>query len=408
MKYHKAKVYFDGSHYIAIPHTKGVSRKRIETQPEVIDVPIDLVGTDGLLPLGDEPICATQDLQDTTTANTTIVYDNMVIDTVTGEIIAVNANELTPTSNLQQPTAKLETQTDKFTVNSNIENKPSILQTTTNTTTEPTTTGDTPKEKTTTRKMTFKQLFESLYEQYRDLKKADKIEKMTKVFCNYFPDEQLAKDYVERNLYRKYHNLQARKVRMYRKAYLQEFNYFCTFTYNDELHTEDSFKTKLKYTLWNLSKRKGWKYIGVWERSPENKRLHFHGIFYIPNGQMIGSLEEVASYSFAERKRIKVPQNTHFKKKFGMNKFDSLGPPEALSGALSYILKYIEKSGEKIVYSRGLHQYLVSDILENDVVCTYGAEDKKLLLFDNFHCIDDDKVIGRVSKETIAKMPKCN
>lgn len=38
--------------------------------------------------------------------------------------------------------------------------------------------------------------------------------------------------------------------------------------------------------------RKGWKYVGVWERSPEKQRLHFHGIFYIPEGTMPGMLLE--------------------------------------------------------------------------------------------------------------------
>ena len=43
----------------------------------------------------------------------------------------------------------------------------------------------------------------------------------------------------------------------------------------------------LKNCLKHLSNRKGWKYIGVFERSPEKKRLHFHGIFHIPENAMI-------------------------------------------------------------------------------------------------------------------------
>ena len=71
-------------------------------------------------------------------------------------------------------------------------------------------------------------------------------------------------------------------------------------------------------------------------------------------------------------------------------------------------MKYMEKTGEKIVYSKNLPTYFVSDILPNDVVCKIGIEDKKLLLFDDFHCLDEGVLIGKVSKETISQMPKTN
>lgn len=70
--------------------------------------------------------------------------------------------------------------------------------------------------------------------------------------------------------------------------------------------------------------------------------------------------------------------------------------------------KYIEKSGEKIVYSKGIATYFVSDIMEEDVVCTIGNEDKKLLLFDDFNCWDEGVLIGKVSQEVIDQMPKAN
>ena len=66
------------------------------------------------------------------------------------------------------------------------------------------------------------------------------------------------------------------------------------------------------------------------------------------------------------------------------------------------------KSGEKIVYSRGLPQFFISDILDDDVVCTHGLEDKKLLLFDDFTCFDEGCYVGTVSRETIKHMRKNN
>ena len=75
---------------------------------------------------------------------------------------------------------------------------------------------------------------------------------------------------------------------------------------------------------------------------------------------------------------------------------------------LAYLIKYIEKTGEKIVYSKGLPQYFISDIMDDDIVCTIGQEDKKLLLFDDFNCWDEGVLMGKVSPETIEQMRKCN
>ena len=75
---------------------------------------------------------------------------------------------------------------------------------------------------------------------------------------------------------------------------------------------------------------------------------------------------------------------------------------------IAYIVKYLEKTGEKLVYSKGLPQFFVSDIMEEDVVCPFGLEDKKLLLYDDFLCWDEGVLVGAVSKEVISQMPKAN
>ena len=72
--------------------------------------------------------------------------------------------------------------------------------------------------------------------------------------------------------------------------------------------------------------------------------------------------------------------------------------------ALAYIIKYIEKTGERIVYSKGLPQFFISDIMDDDIVCPIGLEDKKLLLFDNFVCWDEGEYIGEVSADVIKRM----
>lgn len=68
----------------------------------------------------------------------------------------------------------------------------------------------------------------------------------------------------------------------------------------------------------------------------------------------------------------------------------------------------IEKTGEKIVYSKNLPTYFISDIMDEDVVCTIGQEDKKLLLFDDFTCWDEGCYIATVSPEVIKQLKKAN
>ena len=256
--------------------------------------------------------------------------------------------------------------------------------------------------------ITRRELFENLYREGQNLKKKALRCMLVKGLKPYFRNDQETKEYMDRNLRRKHRNLIARRIRMSRKANLQEFNYFVTLTYDGKIHTEDSFKKKLRNTLAHFADRKGWKYIGVWERSPEKKRLHFHGIFFIPEGTLYGEMEAVESFSFATRKRQITMQNSFFLRRFGRNDFDKITDRERVGDALSYLMKYIEKTGEKIVYSRGLPQFFISDIMEDDIACTMGEENEKLVLHDDFGCWIEGEYMGKVSKEIIAKMPKAN
>ena len=223
-----------------------------------------------------------------------------------------------------------------------------------------------------------------------------------------FENQDDVKEYVTSNMHRKKNNLSAKRVRMLRKAHLMGFNYFCTFTYDSNLLTEDEFRKKLSKCLSNLSSRNGWKYIGVWELSPEKKRLHFHGIFNIPEDGMVGSLTERSDYNFNKRRRTVITENSFFKERFGRNDFDKIVDQSKIDDSIHYLLKYLEKSKEKLVYSRGVPQFFISDIMDDDIICRFGIEDKKLLLFDNFKCWDDGEYIGEVSPNTISKLRKSN
>jgi len=198
----------------------------------------------------------------------------------------------------------------------------------------------------------------------------------------FFTIAEVAKQYVEGQFDRLKRNAIAKRVRLVRKVNLQTFNYFCTFTYDGKKHTEESFRKKLSDTFKKMCYRRKWKYVGVWERSPDKKRLHFHGLFYIPPDAMVGELVEVKDNSPVKGKVQTTYQNTYFNECFGRSDFKEVNE-HVLSEAVRYIMKYLEKDGGRIVYSRVLPQYFISDIMDEDVACTMGQEDKKLSLFDN-------------------------
>lgn len=347
MPYPKCKIYSDGGHYIAIPHTTRPYRPRKKPKEEVI--------------------------------------------AVTEEV----AEEV------QQPAVEQSAPSQ--------EDAPMPLEETVSDTVDCTEIADTfPEKPTVNRLMTKKELFEELYARYQSLPRYKRKAAILKRMRPYFKTEEEAKTYVEANMQRKLRNLISRRVRMVRKVNLQDFNFFVTLTFDSELHTEESFKAEVESCLRNLCNRKGWKYIGVWERSPKKKRLHFHGLFYIPEGTMPGKMLDIEDYNFNTRRRQITHQNTYFNENFGRSDFAPIEDRQMLGSAVAYIVKYLEKTGEKIVYSKGLPQFFVSDIMEEDVVCPFGLEDKKLLLYDDFLCWDEGVLIGAVSKDVIRQMPKAN
>ena len=197
---------------------------------------------------------------------------------------------------------------------------------------------------------------------------------------------------------------------MIRRGYSYRWNYFCTFTYDSEKHTEETFRKKLMNTLYHFSSRRGWRYIGAWERGELGERLHFHTLAYIPDGQMPGELEEHEDYSTKRRRREKSIQNSFFNGRFGRSDFSAVNNIYEVGDSIKYMLKYISKNDEKVVYSRGMKTYFISDILDKDVICPMGDEEHgfKYILAPNFTCIKEGEIIGTVSPEVIEKMPRAN
>lgn len=252
-----------------------------------------------------------------------------------------------------------------------------------------------------------KEKFETAYKESQTLPKRERKKYIKEKLQGEFDDKDELTEFVASNMQRMKINAIKREIRLWRKIYTQgEWRYFVTFTFDSEKLNETQFKKKLQNTLKHAVSRNGWKYIGVWERSPEKQRLHFHGIFHIP--QMIGEIIEVKDYSTKQHKMQTTFQNTHFLKEFGRNDFKPIEIPNDVTQTVIYLLKYIKKSGERLIYGGKLPTYFKSDILDDDVVCPYGVDDKKLLLFDSFRCINEGELLGKVSREIIKQMPKCN
>ena len=257
------------------------------------------------------------------------------------------------------------------------------------------------------RQMTRKELFEELYQKSVGMNKRERKAYVQREMLPYFKDSISCRAFVEDNFNRKHRNMICRKTRLWRKINQQTFNYFVTFTFDDKKHTEESFQKALNTCLQHFSSRKDWLYIGAWERAPETGRLHFHGIFYIPEGAMSGKLEEVRDYDTRKKRMQTIQQNTFFAERFGRNEFRPIHHSSELPQMVKYLMKYIEKSGGKLVYSRGLYQYFETDIMDDDIICPYGEEDRKFILFDDFGCWIDGEYIGQSSdREVIARLPK--
>ena len=343
MIYEEAKVYFDGSHYIAIPHTTRPNLKRNIKCEETITI---VESEEGVEILDNTPSLSSNE----------------------------NLNENEKLSKNNEKTAK---------------NSEKIIK--------------------NVKFLTKKEIFDNFYKQFIDLKKTERKKKIIENMKIYFKNEEMCISFVEKNFERKERNLICRRIRMCRKANLANFNYFCTFTYDNNKHTEVTFKKKLRTCFRHLCERRNWRYMGIWERAPKTNRLHFHGLFSIPKNGIPGEIVEVRDYSTQFHKMQTTFQSSYFNERFGRSDFKEIDENERrLGNALAYLMKYIEKTGEKIVYSKGLPQYFISDILENDVVCRIGQEDKKLLLFDDFKCWDEGVLMGTVNEETISQMRKSN
>lgn len=246
-------------------------------------------------------------------------------------------------------------------------------------------------------------LFDSLY--FQATKDGLKDTKLDKALTSYiragikklFPLFSGIDEYIARKIKRKQHNLGVRKKRFRRKAHLNKWNYFVTFTYDDNKQTADSFRQKLRKCLSNLHTRHGWQYMGVFENAPDTGRLHFHGLLYVPNGEMIGTITEKRDYSTAQQRMQIRHENDFFQKSFGRNDFTELNEMQLKHGhTIDYIVKYIGKTNERIVYSRGIPTEVFKKLTDDSVITEFTDFVTKYVLFDNV--VDWERDVKKVRR----------
>ncbi len=248
-----------------------------------------------------------------------------------------------------------------------------------------------------------REMFDSLYTQAMS---EDKTKAETRVFIRsglscFFETETQADEFITLETKRVIHNLHSRKNRFYRKANLNRWHYFLTVTYDDLKHNEMEFRIKLRKCLYNLHTRRGWRCMGVFERAPETGRLHFHALLYVPDGKMISRITQKRDFSTKSHTMQTTHENDFFAKRFGRNDFAKINAAELKHGdTIGYILKYIEKSGERIVYSRGIPTEILKTISGDDIAAEMLNQFVlKWVLFDDV--IDIERDIMYFKNQTI-------
>ena len=341
----KCKVYKDGSHYIAIRPTTGYSGVRRKPPPE-------------------EPI---------------------VVEEVCEELEqAVADAEIKPQEDMAEEQVKAE------------EDEPSCPQ------------EEAPAKNY--RVSTRSDEFLRLYRESFGTSRKKQYEYIASGLAPYFQNEDELLRYVDRKMECKKRAEMTRRIRCLRRASLHELSYFATFTFDDKKATESEFEKRLLTALSNLASRKGWKYMGTWERGGDTDRLHFHAILYIPEDKMIGKMELKRDYNVKTRRMEERIENSFFQDRFGRNKFELIdGTALTLGTAVSYIIKYIEKTGGKIICSKGLRTFIETDIDNDDVVARLREDDdKKYVLFDDFKVYKDGKELGAISPGVLSHAKTIN
>ena len=167
--------------------------------------------------------------------------------------------------------------------------------------------------------------FSRVFDETRGEKTSEARKKMISDLEPFFEDPNEAVLFVDNKLANKKRAQIARSVRFRRKACLNRFDFFATFTYDDSKCTYEEFDRQLRIYFMNKACRDGWKVMYVPEYGKETGRYHIHAVIKMPSGDSIpGTFKRERRYSKKKHCMVTVIENTYFRDRWGQNDWQSL------------------------------------------------------------------------------------
>ncbi len=248
------------------------------------------------------------------------------------------------------------------------------------------------------RRTTRREEFNRLYNASYDVASDERVSWIAERMAGMFDDLVAAKAYATIRMESKLRCRQERATRFRRKAYLNPFTYYATFTYDDALFPDyPAFDKALRKWFNNNATRQGWKVMFVPEFGEENDRYHVHALIYIPKGASVpGTFREYKRFNKKRHKMFVANENTYCRARFGLNDWQYIGDMsrDEMKRSISYVVKYMTKTENRAYYSRGIPTFLLSDVYERDIIAPYGRLGQKVVLFDDFHVISKGVDLG--------------
>ena len=101
----------------------------------------------------------------------------------------------------------------------------------------------------TVEEIELKEKFEQAYAETKSKGYKQKSKEILDIVASNFADKEQAEAFVEKHMERKERNVKEKRKRLSRKVNTNDWNYFVTLTYDDKLHTEETFEKGVRNFL---------------------------------------------------------------------------------------------------------------------------------------------------------------
>ena len=191
-----AKIYHDGSHYVGIPHTENKRKLRPKPQETVF-----------------------------------VVSESNGEQTTKKKVIKMPTLELLDDDEEELLDCPFEEEIDTYYSQNEVpENKINA---------DMVPAFEKKERKIKTKRVTRRSEFDRLYKESQHMTVKEQKKYIMDGIRRLFENDRSAEWYVDRRMFGKYRALVERRKRFARKAYMNNFNYFATFTYDDKKQTEE-------------------------------------------------------------------------------------------------------------------------------------------------------------------------